>query len=189
MPCDLFQRTPLSLVLSCTTETLLLTNRKSTPARTSTTRECSSLMEQSGSCPSTGQEKRIIVQHFALFQQFSRPGAKGSTFARILEAPRCEAACVLRQRKDFVEHRLAGCSPRAGVRSPPVDPSWTCRCTARLAHHKASPRRLQLGHCFCSRLAKVAERPFWESALATNAVGHQAEKRQSTRHADKRRPG
>ena len=97
------------------------------------------------------------------FQQFSRPGAKGNTFARIPEEPRCEAACVLCQRKDFIEHWPAGCSPRARpqtcVRSPPVDPSWTCRCTARLAHHKASPQRLQLGHCFCSRLAEVAERP------------------------------
>ena len=151
------------------------------------------LMEQSGSRPIIGQEKRIIVQSCANFQQFSRPGAKGNTFARIPEEPRCEAACALYQRKDFIEHRPVGCSPRARpqtrVRSPPVDPSWTGRCTALLAHHKTSPRRLQLGHCICSRLAEVAEQPFWESALATNASGHQAEKRQSTRHADKRRPG
>ena len=88
-------------------------------------------------------------------------------------------ACVLCQRKDFIERRPAGCSPRSRpqtcVRSPRVDPSWTCWCTARLAHHKASPRRLQLGHCFCSRLQGG---PFWESALVTNEVGHQAEKRQ-----------
>ena len=56
------------------------------------------LMEQSGCRPITGQEKRIIVQNFAHFQQFSRPGAKGNTFARISEVPRCEAACVLCQR-------------------------------------------------------------------------------------------
>ena len=85
--------------------------------------------------------------------------------------PRCEAACVLCQRKDFNENRLAGCSPRPRPQtcagSPPVDPSWTCGCTAQLTHHKATPRRLQLGHCFCSRLAEGEERPFWESALAT----------------------
>ena len=63
------------------------------------------LMEQSGSRPITGQEKRLIVQNFAHFQQFSRPGAKGNTFARIPEEPRREAACVLCQRKDFIEHR------------------------------------------------------------------------------------
>ena len=53
------------------------------------------LMEQAGNRPVTGQEKRIIVQNFAHFQQFSRPGAKGNTFARIREEPRREAACVL----------------------------------------------------------------------------------------------
>ena len=66
------------------------------------------LMEQSGSRPIAGQEKRILVQTFAQFQQFFRPGAKGNTFARIPEEPRCEAACVLCQRKDFIEHRPAG---------------------------------------------------------------------------------
>ena len=53
----------------------------------------------------TGQEKRLIVQNFAHFQQFSRPGAKGNTFARIPEVPRCETACVFCQRKDWIEHR------------------------------------------------------------------------------------
>ena len=63
------------------------------------------LMEQSGSRPITGQEKRTIVHNFAYLQQFSRPGAKGNTFARIPEEPRSEAACVVCQRKDFIEHR------------------------------------------------------------------------------------
>ena len=63
------------------------------------------LMEQCGCRPITGQEKRMIVQNFAHFQQFSRTGAKGNTFARIPEVPRCEAACVLCQRKDYIEHR------------------------------------------------------------------------------------
>ena len=53
------------------------------------------LIEKSGRRPMTGQEKRIILQNFAHFQQFSRPGAKGNTFARISEVPRCEAACAL----------------------------------------------------------------------------------------------
>ena len=44
-------------------------------------------------------------QNFAHFQQFSRPGAKGNTFARVSEVPRCEAACVLCQRKDWIEYR------------------------------------------------------------------------------------
>ena len=58
-------------------------------------------MEQSGSRPITGQEKRISVQNVAHFQHFSRPGAKGNTFARVPEEPRCEAACVFRQLKDL----------------------------------------------------------------------------------------
>ena len=52
------------------------------------------LMEQAGFRPVSGQEKRTIVQNFVHFQQFSLPGAKGNTFARILEVSRCEAACV-----------------------------------------------------------------------------------------------
>ena len=51
------------------------------------------LMEQSGSRPITGQEKRIIVQNYAHFQQSPHPGAKGYIFAPIPEEPRCEAAC------------------------------------------------------------------------------------------------
>ena len=46
-----------------------------------------------------------MVQSFVHFQQFSRPGAKGNTFARTPEVPRCEAACALCQQKDFIEHR------------------------------------------------------------------------------------
>ena len=63
------------------------------------------LMEHTGCRPITGQEKRLIVGNFAHFQQFSRPGAKGNTFARVSEVPRCEAACVVCQRKDWIEHR------------------------------------------------------------------------------------
>ena len=46
-----------------------------------------------------------MAQNFSHFQQFSRPGAKGNTFARVPEVPRCEAACALCQQKDFIEHR------------------------------------------------------------------------------------
>ena len=63
------------------------------------------LLEQCGPRAITAEEKRLIVQNFAHFQQFSRPGAKGNTFARIPEVPRCEAACALCARKDFIEHR------------------------------------------------------------------------------------
>ena len=63
------------------------------------------LQQQRGPRAITGEEKRIIVQNFAHFQQFSRPGAKSNTFARIPEVPRCEAACALCARKDFIEHR------------------------------------------------------------------------------------
>ena len=63
------------------------------------------LQEQCGPRAITAEEKRLIVQNFTHFQQFSRPGAKGNTFARIPEVPRCEAACALCARKDFIEHR------------------------------------------------------------------------------------
>ena len=38
------------------------------------------LMQQAGCRAITGQEKWIMLQNFAHFQQFSRPGAKGNTF-------------------------------------------------------------------------------------------------------------
>ena len=63
------------------------------------------LQEQCGPKAIAGEEKRLIVQNFAHFQQFSRPGAKSNTFARISEVPRCEAVCVLCARKDFIEQR------------------------------------------------------------------------------------
>ena len=63
------------------------------------------LMDDVGCRPITAQEKRVMVQNFSHFQQFSRPGAKGNTFARVAEVPRCEAACALCQQKDFIEHR------------------------------------------------------------------------------------
>ena len=67
------------------------------------------LMEQSGNRPITAQEKRIMVQNFAHFQQFSRPGSKSNTFVSTPEVPRCEAACVLCQQKDWVENRHKLC--------------------------------------------------------------------------------
>ena len=63
------------------------------------------LMSQQGCRPITGQEKRIIVQNFAHFQQFCHPGSKGNYFADSEEVPRYEAACALCARKDFLEHR------------------------------------------------------------------------------------
>ena len=114
-PAIFFRGPPLSLVLwcvtcartplSCTMQTLLPTNRKVHSGENEYCKRVLFLMEQSGSRPIAGQEKRIIVQKFAHFQQFSRPGAKGNTFARIPEEPRCEAAFVFCQRKDFIEHR------------------------------------------------------------------------------------
>ena len=67
------------------------------------------LMEERGCRPITGQEKRIMVQNFAHFQQFSRLGSKGNTFAHAEEVPRCEAACVFCQQKDWLEHRHKLC--------------------------------------------------------------------------------
>eukprot|EP00972_Heterocapsa_arctica_P096250 14201021-Heterocapsa_arctica.AAC.1 len=46
-----------------------------------------------------------MIHNFAHFQQFSRPGAKGNTFSRSAEVPRCEAACAVCQQKEFIEFR------------------------------------------------------------------------------------
>ena len=63
------------------------------------------LMAEAGPRPITAQEKRIIVQNFARFQQYCRPGAGGNFFADCEEVPRGEAACVLCAQKDYLEHR------------------------------------------------------------------------------------
>ena len=63
------------------------------------------LMSLEGCRPITGQEKRIILQNCAHFQQFSRPGANGNTFADSEPVPRAEAACVFCAQKDWLEHR------------------------------------------------------------------------------------
>ena len=64
------------------------------------------LLEMQGPRALTAQEKRVIVQNYAHFQQFSRPGTGGNTFTTgVKDVPRCETACGVCQRKDFIEHR------------------------------------------------------------------------------------
>ena len=46
-----------------------------------------------------------MVQNFAHFQQYCHPGAKGNHFADTEAVPRCEAACAICAKKDFLEHR------------------------------------------------------------------------------------
>ena len=73
------------------------------------------LLAKFGCRPITGQEKRLMVQNFAHFQQFSHPGAKGNYYADCDEVPRAEAACAVCACKDWLEHRhklsLFGCPP------------------------------------------------------------------------------
>ena len=52
------------------------------------------LMAETGCRPITAQEKRIMVQNFAHFQQFCHPGSKGNYFSSGEEVCRCEAVCA-----------------------------------------------------------------------------------------------
>ena len=63
------------------------------------------LKAEAGCRAITAQEKRLMVQNFAHFQQYCHPGAKGNYFADEEEVPRCEAACAVCARKDWLEHR------------------------------------------------------------------------------------
>ena len=63
------------------------------------------LLAEEGYRAITGQEKRLMVQNFAHFQQYSHPGAKGNIFSRAPAVPRCEAACAICGVKDWIEHR------------------------------------------------------------------------------------
>ena len=60
------------------------------------------LMTETGHRPITGQEKRIMVQNFAHFQQWCFPGSRGNYFADTKAVPRCEAACVVCAQKDYL---------------------------------------------------------------------------------------
>ncbi len=62
------------------------------------------LMELRGHQELTAQERRLIVQNFSHFQQFSRPGTGTNAFEDAVDVPRCEAACAMCQQKDFIEH-------------------------------------------------------------------------------------
>ena len=62
-------------------------------------------ISQEGCRAITGQEKRLMVQNYAHFQQCCYPGAMGNYFADGAEVPRCEAACAICARKDFLEYR------------------------------------------------------------------------------------
>ena len=50
-----------------------------------------------------------MVQNFAHFQQFCRPGTECNRFVPGDDVPRCEAACVCCAQKDFLEHRHKVC--------------------------------------------------------------------------------
>ncbi len=63
------------------------------------------LMAHAGCRPITAQEKRIMVQNFAYFQQFCHPGSKANRFSGGGAVPRSEAACVVCAQKDYLEHR------------------------------------------------------------------------------------
>ena len=85
------------------------------------------LMAEAGCRPITAQEKRIMVQNFAHFQQFCHPGSKGNRFSGGEAVPRCEAACVVCAQKDYVEHRhklsLFGAVPHERVSDYCADPA------------------------------------------------------------------
>ena len=46
-----------------------------------------------------------VKKDIARFQQCCYPGAMGNYFVEVAEVPRCEAACAICARKDFLEYR------------------------------------------------------------------------------------
>ena len=63
------------------------------------------LLEMRGPTPITPQEKRLILQNYAFFEQHSLPGAGSNSFKDIPPVPRAEAACVCCARLDWLERR------------------------------------------------------------------------------------
>ena len=62
-------------------------------------------MADVGSRPSSPQEKMMLVQNCAGFQQYCRPGTKGNRFSGPVEVPRSEAACAACAQKDSREQQ------------------------------------------------------------------------------------
>ena len=83
------------------------------------------LMAEAGCRPIAAQEKRLMVQNFAHFQQFCHPGSRGNRFSGGQPVPRCEAACAVCAQKDYLEHRhklsLFGAVPEGGACEPLED--------------------------------------------------------------------
>ena len=63
------------------------------------------LLEARGPHPISAQEKRLMVQNYAFFEQHSLPGAGENAFKDTEPVPRAEAACVCCARLDWLESR------------------------------------------------------------------------------------
>ena len=63
------------------------------------------LLEARGPHPISAQEKRLMVQNYAFFEQHSLPSAGGNVFKDTELVPRAEAACVVCARLDWLERR------------------------------------------------------------------------------------
>ena len=58
-----------------------------------------------GPRPIKAQEKRLMLQNYAFFEQHSLPSAGGNIFKDTRPVPRSEAACVCCARLDWIERR------------------------------------------------------------------------------------
>ncbi len=67
------------------------------------------LLEQRGPHPVSAQEKRIMIQNFAHFQQYSRLSSRGNDFHGAAPVPRAEAACVICARLRWLEQCFKLC--------------------------------------------------------------------------------
>ena len=63
------------------------------------------LLEARGPHPISAQEKRLMVQNYAFFEQHSLPSAGGNVFKDTEPVPRAEAACACCAHLDWLEWR------------------------------------------------------------------------------------
>jgi hypothetical protein len=108
------------------------------------------LLAEAGCRRIAGQEKRIMGQNFAHFQQFSGPGAGSNYFANVQEVPRSETACAICAQKDWREHRFklnlfSACPDDEGAtEAADLNPNSDEECHSDKENHQERERAILL---------------------------------------------
>ena len=120
------------------------------------------LLEARGPHPISAQEKRLMVQNYAFFEQHSLPSAGGNAFKDVEPVPRGEAACACCARLDWLERRyklrlFAEAPEGSRTGAPEEDAEETDSSGGEQSQQKAQRLLRVRGEYYLQAPAKVAE--------------------------------